>query len=906
MKLRAKMLLVFVATFAGGMVILYFLSRSMLLASFRQLETAQMQQDVQYAQIRLVQDGNALARTANDYAYWDRTYEYVKNPGKNDIGKEFQDEAMDGLGLSLVLIRNVEGQTVYSKAYDLGNHQEGEAPTEFLEKLLSRSEFSVERLARDPKQGLMAFPDGVYLVSISPILNSERKGEPHGTFLAARKFNEKGASHTSEMTQTTVRFARFGPVEKPADFQTAGEALASNPGTVLVRPLSETQIGGYALVNDIFARPLLVLRVDTSRPIYERGKLSQVYLFGAVSSGAVLSSLVIIFFLQKFVLSRVSALSRDVASIGQRKAMLERVRFTGSDELASLAQSINGMLAELEKSQQQFLFVTGNIHQIFWVKDAQSGNYEYVSNAFEKIWGLPRARLVARPASWRDAIHPGDAAIVERMLNSQHAGRETEAYYRIIAADGSPRWLWDRSFPSIGAEGSMRQVIGLTEDVTEFKRTEEALLEAQQALEQRVRERTAELAERSELVKLLLDWTPVAMYGMDAQGKVSFCNPAALAILGYAEASEVLGRQSHAAFHYSRVDGTAYPVEECPILGCFRTGQDAQVADEVFWRKDGTAVPVEYNSRQIQRDGAVVGVVVSFVDVTERKRQEIELRHSQKLEAVGRLAAGIAHEINTPIQFVGDNTRFLQNSFQDELQLIHKYEQLRKAAAKGPVAAELLEEVAAMRENAEWEYLEQEIPRAMEQMLEGLSRVSTIVRGMKEFSHVDRSNEKSPGDLNRALESTLIVARNELKYVADVETRFGELPPVVCHLGDLNQVFLNLLVNAAHAIESVVKGTTGKGKIVVGTRCEGDWVEITISDSGTGIPDEVREKIFDPFFTTKGVGKGTGQGLALARAIVVEKHGGTLTFETKLGEGTTFVVRLPLAGAGAREEALTK
>jgi two-component system, NtrC family, sensor kinase len=184
----------------------------------------------------------------------------------------------------------------------------------------------------------------------------------------------------------------------------------------------------------------------------------------------------------------------------------------------------------------------------------------------------------------------------------------------------------------------------------------------------------------------------------------------------------------------------------------------------------------------------------------------------------------------------------------------------------------------------------------MEQMLEGLNRVATIVRGMKEFSHVDRTKEKSPGDVNRALESTLIVARNELKYVADVETDFGQLPPVICHLGDLNQVFLNLLVNAAHAIEDVTRGTGHKGKITVRTKMDGDWVEISIGDSGTGIPEEAREKIFDPFFTTKEVGKGTGQGLALARAIVVEKHQGTLTFETEMGKGTTFLIRLPVSG----------
>jgi signal transduction histidine kinase len=330
--------------------------------------------------------------------------------------------------------------------------------------------------------------------------------------------------------------------------------------------------------------------------------------------------------------------------------------------------------------------------------------------------------------------------------------------------------------------------------------------------------------------------------------------------------------------------------------------RDPHDREEVFWRKDGTSFPVEYSSRQIRQKGQVVGAVVTFLDITERRQNEMEARQSQRLEAVGRLAAGIAHEINTPVQFVGDNTHFLIDSFRGVAKLLRKYEQLHQAASAGFLDQEILQAITSTREELEWPYQLDEIPRALDQMLEGLERVSSIVRGMKDFSHVDRSNEKIPADINRALESTLIVSRSELKYVADVETHLGELPPVLCHLGDLNQVFLNLLVNAAHAIEGTVKGTSARGKIQVNTRVDGDCVEISIADSGPGIPQEVRDRIFDPFFTTKEVGKGTGQGLAIARSIVVDKHGGTLNFVTEMGKGTTFFIRLPLQRTAVPEE----
>jgi signal transduction histidine kinase len=301
--------------------------------------------------------------------------------------------------------------------------------------------------------------------------------------------------------------------------------------------------------------------------------------------------------------------------------------------------------------------------------------------------------------------------------------------------------------------------------------------------------------------------------------------------------------------------------------------------------------------------GNIVGTFGISRDITERKlaekeraRMEVQLRQAQKLESIGQLAAGIAHEINTPTQYVGDNIRFLQGALDGLQHALAAYERFFAASKTGRVDPKQIEEVEAAIHGADLPYLLNEIPKAISQTLEGVERVSTIVKAMKEFSHPGPA-EKTAMDLRRAIETTLLVYRNEWKYVADVITEFDDtLPPVQCVAGELNQIVLNLITNAAQAIAPVVESSSGqKGKITVRTRRDGDWAVIQVADTGAGIPEEAKSRIFDPFFTTKPVGKGTGQGLAIVHNAVVTRHGGTIDFETERGKGTTFTVRLPIS-----------
>ena len=290
-------------------------------------------------------------------------------------------------------------------------------------------------------------------------------------------------------------------------------------------------------------------------------------------------------------------------------------------------------------------------------------------------------------------------------------------------------------------------------------------------------------------------------------------------------------------------------------------------------------------------DGRIVRGVM--LDVTKQKQLEHELQQAQKLESVGRLAAGVAHEINTPVQFVSDSLTFVREGVEDLMSVVNLHRESTSRVLAGRPCQQLARNAETAEHDLDLPYLLEQFPQALDRALDGLDRVAAIVRSMKVFAHPD-GRDMAAIDLNAAIASTLTIARNEYKYVADVVTSFGAVPPVSCRAGEINQVFLNIIVNAAHAIADR-KGTSDRrGTITISTRVDGRDAVISIGDTGNGIPDGVRDQIFEPFFTTKGVGRGTGQGLAIARSIVVDKHGGMLTFDTAAESGTTFHVRIPL------------
>ncbi|THB76681.1 MAG: DUF3365 domain-containing protein [Desulfobulbaceae bacterium] len=331
---------------------------------------------------------------------------------------------------------------------------------------------------------------------------------------------------------------------------------------------------------------------------------------------------------------------------------------------------------------------------------------------------------------------------------------------------------------------------------------------------------------------------------------------------------------------------------------CYKGERSTSTFESSFSNRQGEFIPVEIHiAYVIPRENSERFLVI-VRDISERKQAEKEnesmqtqLLHAQKLESVGQLASGIAHEINTPAQFTSSNIEFIAEAVEDIRTMVNE---LQAAVDQKPVDKDTLENLL---EESDWQYLDEELPAAINQSRDGVGRISSIVRAMKDFSHPG-TRSKDPNDLNHLIETTVTVSRNEWKYVSNVETNLDpDMPMVPCLKDELSQVILNLIINAAHAIGSQYKDgdeIAEKGVITITSKNLELYAEIRVTDSGCGIPEHVRPRVFDPFFTTKDVGQGSGQGLAICKDVIEKKHGGSLIFETEIDVGTTFIITLPL------------
>ena len=403
-----------------------------------------------------------------------------------------------------------------------------------------------------------------------------------------------------------------------------------------------------------------------------------------------------------------------------------------------------------------------------------------------------------------------------------------------------------------------------------------------------------------ERLQYLIDNTPAIIYCSVPSGdfKMTFVSNNAFNVLGYRPDDMVADPN----FWFDHIHPDDAPAIFSSLAQVFSEGQRAY--EYRFRAADGRYLWMHDTLRLIRdANGAPLEVMGSLTDITIRKTMEEalhskgqeqqqliaklqeahdQLLQAEKMASIGQLAAGIAHEINNPVGFVNSNMRTLQKYVAALFGVVQQYDD---AIAASTAAPQLAAQIAQIRKKADLAYLQEDATDLVRESLDGLKRVTDIVQSLKDFSHVGET-EWQVADLHQGIDSTLNIVANEIKYKASIEKHYGNLPPVTCLASQLNQVFMNLLVNAGHAIKE-------RGVITIRSGAEADWVWISIADTGSGIPPEILTRIFEPFFTTKAVGSGTGLGLSLSYGIV-NKHGGRIEVVSTPGEGTMFTVRLPV------------
>ena len=447
---------------------------------------------------------------------------------------------------------------------------------------------------------------------------------------------------------------------------------------------------------------------------------------------------------------------------------------------------------------------------------------------------------------------------------------------------GDELGLLSRSLSNLVAEFQMRTAMA-DHKTAQVKHLNETL-------ETQVETRTSALVDSEARLTAIMNTTVDAFITVDQEGAVQYWNRAATKMFGL-RAEAAFGRSFRQFVPRDDQEdrGRGFPDK----VYTARSSHIKRAVEVEAVRADGTRFPVlmTINTAEI-KDGVLVVAILR--DLTEERALALQLDQARKLEAIGSLAAGVAHEINTPTQYVTDNVRFLEEGCHDLLEFATEVFSCIEACGADEVPD--LESIEKRAEEADLKYLVEEMPRAIDESVQGLGSIAKIVKAMKEFSHPG-SEAKTPIDIAHMIENTMTVGRHEWKYIADIELKIEpDLPMVPCIIGDLSQVILNLIVNAAHAIEERMNSEDAidqQGKITISAAVVDSWVELRVADTGAGIPPEIVDRIFDPFFTTKDVGKGTGQGLAIARAIIVDRHLGEMSVESEVGTGTTFIIHLP-------------
>ncbi|WP_051249773.1 ATP-binding protein [Maridesulfovibrio zosterae] len=495
--------------------------------------------------------------------------------------------------------------------------------------------------------------------------------------------------------------------------------------------------------------------------------------------------------------------------------------------------------------------------------------YKFVNVPYAQMFGKYRDEVVGD--TYRELLSEEDDADMMQRVNMVMSGTKVSFEKEYQLSDNTPIFLFTSYVPYVAHNGLVCGFFSMTMDITERKKSEQELLKKHQ------------------LLLDILDGIKAAVLYVDTETfEIVKANVLAGQMIGM-PIDELIGndfRQYICSKPYL-YDGYA----------CLTTDDIVENNEFYLLRSDDSIIPIDKTVLPMKIGSQSYFIKILF-DITERKNIEQQLAHAVKMESIGQLAAGIAHEINTPAQYINDNLKFINDSISQVVSIINSYKNIFDKTDLKDCLAREYKELKDNIEDIDLDYILAEIPIAVTQSQEGIGRISEIVKAMKRFTHPGQDS-KQLVNIHDALESTAIVCRNEWKYHAELKTDFDESMPLVpCFINDINQVFLNVIVNAAHAISH--KQSTDhiankeKGIITLQTKYVDGWAQINIHDNGAGIDPDVLPRIFDPFYTTKEVGKGTGQGLSISYSIIVTKHNGAITITSKKGVGTTCIIRIPV------------
>ncbi|WP_171974835.1 CHASE4 domain-containing protein [Leptolyngbya sp. 'hensonii'] len=694
--LYQKTLLILSVTLSGLVGGLYLGSLTILSESLKQAEQQSATQTIQGVLSVLGQDKKAFAARYSDWSAWDDTYAFIQNRDESYIKSNLVPGQFTNLKVNLILFIDTKNRIVFGSGFDLKKKQLLPVPQGLQQRLVATDPLIQASQTRQATlTGIVVLPEGPMLLTAQPILTSEGKGPVRGTAIFGRYLDSKSITDLSQATQLSLSAYPANHPNLPLDFQTVQPRL-SPESPIAIAPLSEKSLGGYVLLPDIYQQSGLLLRIEIPRTIYQQSRRSQQELILTIAIVGVVFGGVTLLLLERLVLSRLGRLSQGVRKIRASQDLSLRLSLPGNDELSVLARDMNGLLENLDLSQ----------------------------NALQR--------------------------------NLTHLAEVNQDLQMTMQC--------------------------LQREIKERQQAESAL----QQSEQQLVARTAQLE---------------------------------------------------------------------------ATLQDLQQA-------------------------------------------QMQLIQSEKMSGLGQLVAGVAHEINNPVNFIRGNISYANRYLKDLLDLLHLYRSQPSLSTP---------EIQAREEEIDLEFLLEDLSRLFSSMQVGVNRINDIVRSLRTFSRLDEAAVKTV-DLHEGMDSTLMILQHRLKANADsaaikVVKDYGDLPPIECYAGQLNQVFMNILANAIDALEEqeqrlqqqpiplpLTEDNTWNKQIRIGTElADSRTVRIRIADNGPGMDETVRQRMFDPFFTTKAIGKGTGMGMSISYQVIVEKHRGRLHCASVLGQGTEFIIEIPIA-----------